>query len=280
MLNIEPARPGTILITGATGLVGARLLPRLIEAGDNCRMLTRGANQAPAGASATSGDLLDPASLETAVRGVTTIIHLAAVFRTPDADSIWKCNLEGTRNLIAAAKAHAPGARFIMASTSHVYDADTPWPGRETDTCYPTLDYPASKLAAEKELRASGLNWSVLRLGFVYGDGDGHMAALPKLAAKAKLHPAQRLSLVHHRDIAAAIRLALSGAFDHRIVNITDEAPSSIYELALIVGEAMTSSEEPLSNPWHLHMDGTLARHLGFRPAVRTVYQALQEGLM
>src|SRR3546814_12376456 len=97
------------------------------------------------------------------------------VFRTTDADLIWKVNLDGTRNLIAAMKAHAPDARLIMASTSHVYDADSPRPGAEEDRCSPTLDYPASKLAAETELRDSGLNWSIPRFGFVYRSEDSRV---------------------------------------------------------------------------------------------------------
>ncbi len=100
----------TVLITGATGLVGVRLLPRLVEAGLNCRALLRGGKEAPAGVTAVKADLLDPASLMRAVEGVSAIIHLAAVFRTPDTDLIWKSNLEGTRNVIAAVKAHAPEA--------------------------------------------------------------------------------------------------------------------------------------------------------------------------
>lgn len=270
----------SILVTGATGLVGSRLLPRLVGAGLDCRALIRGEKQAPAGVRLVAGDLLDSESLAAALEGVTSIVHLAAVFRTPDAGLIWKSNLDGTRNLIAAANTYAPGARFILASSSHVYNADTLWPGREEDDADPKLDYPASKLAAEKELRGSGLTWSILRFGFVYGDGDGHLEALPGLAARAKLHPAQRLSLVHHRDIAAAVMLALGGAMDGRVVNITDEAPGSIYELARLVGEEPAPSAEPLSNPWHLQMDGALARRLGFRPSVRTVHQAVQEKLL
>lgn len=270
----------TVLITGATGLVGTRLLPRLMESGLNCRVLMRAGNEGPAGAEIVEGDLLDPASLAAAVEGVSTIIHLAAVFRTADADMIWKTNLEGTRHLIAAAKAHAPDVRFIMASTSLVYPMDSRWPGRESDPVDPKLDYPASKLAAENELRDSGLNWTIQRLGFVYGDADGHLESLPKLAANAKFHPALRMSLVHHRDIATAMKLALTGAMDGHIVNITDEAPTSLYELAGLVGEAMEPSAEPLENPWYLQMDGTLARLLGFQPTVRTIYQAAGEQLM
>src|SRR3546814_4745015 len=93
-------------------------------------------------------------------------------------------------------------------------------------------------------------------------------------------HPAQRMSTIHHRDIATAMKLALDGVFDGRVVNVADEAPASIYELAGLVDAQMASSSEPLSNPWYLHIDSSLARSLGFRPCVRTVYQALQEELM
>lgn len=112
----------TILITGGTGLVGARLLPRLVDAGFDCRATVRSGKELPAGVTPVKGDILDPASLAEAVDGVDTIIHLAASFRTRDEDLIWAVNHEGTRNLIAAAQQHAPNARFIMASTGPIYN--------------------------------------------------------------------------------------------------------------------------------------------------------------
>ncbi len=269
----------TVLITGATGLVGARLLPRLLADGVACRALVRRDTALPAGATPVHGDLNDVDTLVAAVQDVSAIIHLAASFRTADANLIWTSNLEGSRNLITAAQAHAPRARFIMASTALIYDQDATRPGREDDPASPTLDYPASKLAAENALRRSGLMWSILRYGFVYGDEDGHLESLPKLAA-GRFHPAQRMSMVHHRDVAASIRMALAGDLDGRIVNIADEAPTSVYELVELVGGAMEPSSEPLTNPWNIHMDASLARRLGFQPAVRTVYQAAQENLL
>lgn len=272
----------TILVTGATGLVGARLLPRLVQAGEDCRALVRAGKDVPAGVAAVEGDLQDPASLAHAVEGVSAIVHLAAVFRTPDDNLIWKSNLDGTRHLIAAAKAHAPDARFIMASTSNIYDADTPRPGREDDAANPKQAYPASKLAAEGELRASGLDWSILRFGFVYGDGDGHVESLPKYVAsgQAKFHPAARMSMVHHRDIATGVNLALTGALDEHVVNLSDDAPTTYFELFELIGEEMEPSSEPLTNPWNLHVDNTLARSLGFHPIISTVHQAVREELM
>jgi UDP-glucose 4-epimerase len=268
----------TILVTGGTGLVGSRLLGRFVEAGIDCRGLVRSRKELPAGVSPVEGDILSPDTLAAAVEGVTAIIHLAALFRTGDEAEIWRVNLEGTRNLITAVKEHAPDTRFLMASTSNVYDPDISHPGREDDHVAPTLAYPASKIEAENELRESGLNWSILRLPFVYGDKDGHLESAPGTLAGMKWHPAQKLSVLHHADIATAFQLALTGAMDGQIVNIADEAPLTIYEIAQIVGSTYESSSEPLTNPWKGHMDVALARSLGFQPKVPTVYQAIREG--
>src|ERR1700723_4813246 len=107
----------TILITGGTGLVGSRLLRRFADAGVDCRALVRPGKEVPAGATPVEGDLLDADSLKQTVEGVSAIVHLAAVFRTQNEEDIWRANLDGTKPLIAAAQAHAPQVRFVMAST-------------------------------------------------------------------------------------------------------------------------------------------------------------------
>lgn len=270
----------TLLLTGATGLVGSRLLPRLAAAGFDCRALVRRDTALPSGVSAVRGDLDDPATLTSAVAGIDAVVHLAALFRTGDEDAIWRANLDGTRHLVEAVAAHAPAARFVMASTGNVYDATAERPSRETDSCSPTAAYPASKLAAEELLQGSGLTWSILRLPFVYGDGDGHLASMPALALRFGLHPAHAYSVAHHRDVAGIVRLALSGAADGRIVNLTDDAPVTVWEMAQLAGEPVEGSAAPLENPWAGRMDGSLARELGFRPAVPTLRMAVAEGIL
>jgi UDP-glucose 4-epimerase len=270
----------TILVTGGTGLVGSRLLRHFVNAGLECRALVRSPKDIAAGVDRVQGDLFDAAALKKAVEGASAIVHLAAVFRTQDEKEIWRVNLEGTRALIAAVKQHAPQARFIMASTCLVYDEDGSRPGLEDDEVHPKQAYPASKVAAEKELRESGLNWSVLRLPFVYGDGDEHLSSVPAVVSRMKWHPAQTFSLAHQRDVARAFELALTGAIDGRIVNIADDAPSTLYDMARAIGVTVESSAEPLNNPWWGRADATLSRGLGFRPTVATLSQAVQEGIL
>ena len=270
----------TLLLTGAGGLVGSRLLPRLVEEGYDCRALVRRELAVPSGVTQVHGDLNDTGSLTEAVRGVDAVVHLAALFRTGDDDAIWKANLDGTRNLIGAVQAHAPRARLVMSSTGNVYDQDARQPGREGDACNPTAAYPASKVAAEALLRQSGLTWSVLRLPFVYGEGDGHLGSMPALAARFGLHPAHSYSVAHHRDVAVVVGLALSGALDGRIVNVTDDAPVTVFEMALLAGQPIEGSSAPLLNPWAGRMDSSVLRGLGFRPTVPTIWAAAAAGAL
>ena len=270
----------TILLTGASGLVGSRLLPRLHHAGLECRALVRGEVALPAGVTGVRGDLLDAASLGEAVEGVDAVVHLAALFRTDDEVAIWRANLDGTRALIDAVTTHAPAARFVMASTGNVYDADAARPAHEDDPATPTAAYPASKLAAEALLRESELTWCILRLPFIYGDGDGHLASMSTLVPRFGLHPAQTYSVMHHRDAATAVDLALRGAMDGRIVNVCDDAPVTVLEMVELAGERLESSAEPLTNPWAGRMDSTLAGELGFRPTVPTIRAAARQGLL
>lgn len=79
-------------------------------------------------------------------------------------------------------------------------------------------------------------------------------AALEQLAAM-NWHPARKLSVIHHEDIATALKLALTGVMDGRIVNIADESPLTAYEIAQIVGSPYDSSGDPLANPWLGHME-------------------------
>lgn len=272
----------TVLVTGATGNIGSRLIPHLLAAGHHVRAIVRTATAGlPAGVEQVKADLLDPKSLAEAVVGISSVVHLAAVLRDPDPSLIQRVNVEGTRNLIDAVRSESPSTRVVMASTSLVYPDDLAWPATESDAVGPVAAYPASKVTAEQELLRSGLAATVLRLGFVYGDGDAHLAHAPRLFEAWGWHPARALHLVHHRDVDAAFLHALGdpGTIG-KIINVVDDAPMSAYEIGRIVGAPLAASSEPLANPWAGRLDGTALRRLGLAPSVPTLFHAALTGAL
>lgn len=96
------------LVTGGTGFVGANVVRELLHDGREVRVLARagGDRRALAGlpVQIVEGDLLDPASLRAAVRGVSSVFHVAADYRLWAADPsvIIRANVEGTRAILQA----------------------------------------------------------------------------------------------------------------------------------------------------------------------------------
>ena len=80
--------------------------------------------------------------------------------------------------------------------------------------------------------------------------------------------------------MAVTFRLALTGAMDRRIVNITDDARVTVYEIGLYAGDPIEGSAEPLDNPWAGGMDGSPARELGFEPTVPSMHAPAREGIL
>ena len=76
------------------------------------------------------------------------------------------------------------------------------------------------------------------------------------------------------------MQLALSGVMDGRIVNVTDDAPVTVYEMSLLAGNPVATGSAPLENPWSGRMDGTLIRELGFRPSVPTIHAAARDAIL
>src|SRR5690242_20239726 len=113
-----------LLVTGATGRVGSRLVPRLVEHADNVRVLVRKEADrelfAQNEAQPVLGDLLNAESLDRAVAKVGAIVHLAAFFRGATEAEARAINLDGTLALARAAQQNNV-SKFIYISTSLVY---------------------------------------------------------------------------------------------------------------------------------------------------------------
>lgn len=260
-----------ILITGATGKVGSRLAKRLAQRGDQVRALvrdlTRGADLREAGIELAEGDLLKVESLASALRGVDVVVHCAAFFRGATAEEAHAVNDVGTQQLANAARA-ASVSRFVFTSTGLVYGSTGGRLAQEDDACAPTAAYPLSKLAAERFLLTlEGLDVRVLRLPFVYGDGDPHIQeAIPMLRT---FSPTQRMSLGHHADVAQAVtRLLDAPSPAHRIYNVVDDEAPELATLFASVGEPPPDgSDAARGRAFNTLLDGRRIRQdLGFKP--------------
>ena len=272
-----------ILITGATGKVGSRLSKRLARLGHQVRALVRDPSRAQElhaeGIELVTGDLLDLDSLAAAVRGVDAVVHCAAFFRGATPEQAHSVNDLGTQHLGNAARA-AHVKRFVFTSTGLVYG---PSGGRSLDEdapCAPVDAYPLSKLAAERFLFGlEGIDVRVLRLPFVYGDGDPHIAeAVPMMSG---FPPAQRMSIAHHADVAQAVARLLEAATPaHRIYNVVDdEAPDLATVFASVGAPPPDGSNAARALAFDSQMDGRRIRQdLGFEPEFPRLANAITAG--
>lgn len=274
-----------ILITGATGKVGSRLAMRLKQRGHAVRALVRDPARAStldaAGIALARGDLLEPATLAAAVRGADAVVHCAAVFRGATPEQAHAVNDTGTRRLAEAAR-DARVARFVFTSTGLCYGPTGDRPAVESDPSAPVDAYPLSKLAAERMLLdTDGLDVRILRLPFVYGDGDPHIAeVVPVLRG---FPPGLRMSIGHHADIAQAVTRVLEApAPAHRMYNVADdEAPDLATLFASVGAPAPDGSDASRAAAFEVVMDTRRIREdLGFAPDYPCLADALATGAM
>ncbi len=264
-----------ILVTGATGKVGSRLAKRLAQRGHHVRALVRDPTRAvdlrSVDIELAKGDLLAPDSLATAVRDVDAVVHCAAFFRGATAEQAHEVNDLGTQHLGNAARV-AGVKRFVFTSTGLVYGPRAPGrrgePTHEDEACEPTAAYPVSKLAAERFLLGlDGLDVRVVRLPFVYGDGDPHIEEVVPMMRD--FPPTQRMSIAHHVDVAQAIARLLDAASPaHRIYNLTDdEAPDLATLFASVSAPPPDGTNPERARAFEAVMDGRRMREdLGFSP--------------
>lgn len=234
---------GQVLITGASGFIGRRLL----KVGD--RFLTRKADDA---SNSIVGDLLDPDSLSSACRDIDTVFHCAGyahalALTSADTEAHWRINFEGTRNLINAA-AQSGVKRFVFLSTVKAMAdpgnqcINEDWPGM------PATPYGKAKREAEKIVLEVGTRHGMhvvnLRLAMVYGRGGrGNLERMAQGIRAGWFPPlpetGSKRSLVHVDDVIAAVRLvAMHPAANGRTYIVADpELYSSrqIYDAIRIV---------------------------------------------
>ena len=165
-----------ILVTGATGFVGRRVVAALAERGLPVRALVHSRRRAAVlsahDVDIAEGDVLDPESLTRACEGVDAVVHLVAVIREGRGATFQKVNYQGTSNLLKAAEEVGVG-RFVLASTI----------GADSD---PSIPYLYSRWLAEQETERSPVPHTIVRFSVAFGEGDEFFNMM---AAQVKAFP-------------------------------------------------------------------------------------------
>ncbi|HEX8122321.1 MAG TPA: NAD(P)H-binding protein [Solirubrobacteraceae bacterium] len=160
-----------ILLTGATGVVGTALLRRLTTQGEPVRCLVRDPRRLGAErvrVQIALGDLADPPSFRNALRGVRTVVHLAASIRDQPQGSIEELNGISTWRLVQAAeRAGVEHFVFFSALSASTHDRTR---------------FLRSKALAEDAVRESSLRTTVFAPSIVYAPSDRYVALVQRLS--------------------------------------------------------------------------------------------------
>jgi len=238
----------TLAVTGATGFVGRALLEEARKQGVEVRALTRREQTKSPGIEWVLGDLQDRKALRRLVRKAEAVIHVAGVVNAPDPNGFHLGNVEGTLAAVEAAVA-AGVPRFVYVSSLAARE--------------PKLSkYGASKAHAEKLVKASGLDWTIVRPPAIYGPHDREMFEMFRAARWGVLPmpPPGRVSMVHVADLARLL-LALARQDDgvtRRVFEPDDgrEDGWSHREMARAIGWAVGR------RPWVPHLSKPMLERL------------------
>lgn len=249
------------LLTGATGLLGSHIAERLHALGWRVDALVRDPAAArafaePLGMTLHQGDVLDAPSLAAAARGCDVVFHAAAAI-TPRGgwEAFRTTNVEGTRNVVAAAR--AAGARLLHVSSVAVYGAAARYAhgprGTDEDVALVPLGagewYARSKRDSEAvalDAHARGELWATaIRPDVIYGRRDRQF--VPRMLRLARLGAIPlpgggrtTLAVVHAANVAdAAVLAATSDAAGGRAFNVANDFDVTGAEFFRLAGEGI-----------------------------------------
>ncbi len=200
-----------LLLTGATGSVGRALLRRLTASSEPVRCLVRDPRRLGADrvrVQIALGDLADPPSFRNAMRGVRTVVHLAAAIRDQDVGSIEELNGIATWRMVRAAE-RAGVEHFVFMSSLGAVSHDR-------------TRYLRAKALAESAVLASDVRHTVFAPSMIYTPGDMLLTLLERMAIVLPVMPVSgrgeaRFQPIWADDVADAVAAALAGAGDGRV---------------------------------------------------------------
>lgn len=201
-------------VTGGTGFVGSHLVEALLAGGEEVRCLVRQDRKwlANLPVAFVKGDLFDGEALREGMTGVDVVYHVAGLTRAPKKAALDRANVEGTRQILDAAKAAGVGKVLVTSSLAATGPSGS-LPLTESAPLVPLSDYGRSKAEMERHIaeRTSGPSVVVVRPPAVYGPREADIFNLIKAADKFRVLPivgngiAPQLDLVHVRDLVSGM---------------------------------------------------------------------------
>ena len=229
-----------VAVVGANGVYGRHLTPRLVASGyDVCAIVRRieaGGGARACGADVRVADIFDADRLRAALDGCDVCINLATSLPGPsgrgDFDVNDRVRRDGTPLLIDACR--QAGVRRLLQQSIAMVGAAGDTLADETSVFEPVADDVAARaikavLAMEAAVRASGLDWLILRGALFYGPGTGFDDDWFARAVAGKLRlpgdGSDFVSLIHIADMAEATVAALARWPSRRTLIIADDMP-------------------------------------------------------
>jgi len=236
----------TILVTGASGFLGRHLVDRLLPRGHCVRTLSRSRGGLPPHVEHIAGNIQDATLLETAMAGVETVYHAAAIVLGAGNDAqMWETNVNGTRS-VAEACVRAGVRRLVLVSSIAVYKAPLPDVVSESAPVGGITPYGRSKAMTETvatNICRGRLELVIARPCQIFGtmDRTGFTQKLLGLV-KSPLLPVAGLrgrsfSLIHVSDVLDGLCAAgerKDKDIDGAIVNLSSKEKTSLIEMASI----------------------------------------------
>ncbi|HUS88221.1 MAG TPA: NAD-dependent epimerase/dehydratase family protein [Desulfosporosinus sp.] len=256
-----------VLITGATGAVGPRVVHALHQAGSHVRTFSSDATESgvfPDNIETIIGDVTDLSAIQSAMCEVEAVIHLAALLHIENPPlelrEKYECvNVGGTVSVIKAA-IKAGVKRVVLFSTIAVYGQTGGEILNEDSPANPNTYYAKTKLAAEQiVLNAKRLDGqplgTVLRLGAVYGSRiKGNYQRLVHALSRKRFIPIgrgrNRRTIVYDKDVARAAVIAMQHpAAAGKIYNVTDGQFHSVNEIIKAICQTLERKSPKLFLP-------------------------------